>query len=82
MNNLFLKHRLYRDVCFRVLKHQYTSDTYYKLKIEWWNLGCENSWCMGIRQVTKIYNNDLHNWLYTEDMVNCLRDANWKEFKK
>lgn len=80
MNCYFLKHKNYRDVCFRVLK-QYDTHNRVKLKIEWWNLGFVNSYAMGITQNTEILHNDYDNWLYTTDVINCLRNANWRPLK-
>lgn len=80
MRNKFIKHKLYKDVCFRVL---YCVAKEYKteFKIEWWNLGYVNSYCMGLRQFIDISYDDYSNWLYTTDMVNCLRDANWQKLR-
>lgn len=75
---MFLKHKLYKDVCFQVLSSVSVRDRI-KLKVLWWNLGYVNSYCMGIKQHTEIYRFDYCNWLCTNDMVSCLRNANWKE---
>lgn len=78
MKGAFLKHKMYRDVCFRVLTH-YSVHNRAKLKIEWWNLGCVNSSNMGYRQNTEILYSDYPNWEYTYDMPASLRTANWKQ---
>lgn len=74
----FLKHKQYKDVCWRILA-QYGAETYVKFKFEWWNLAFVQSYPMGIVQYTDIPYDDFSNWLYTTDVVSCLRDANWKE---
>ena len=78
--NIFIKHEKYKDVCCHVLKSFYTG-TRYKLKIQWWNLGYVNSWCMGYTQNIEIEDSDLSNWLYTTDMISYLRNANWRKVK-
>lgn len=82
MRGVFLKHKLYRDVCFQVLKC-FPLESSLKLKIEWWNLGCIDSYNMGLRQNTQIERNDFHNWEYTHNYEGfaCLRNASWKELK-
>lgn len=77
-------------MCWQV-KAQYPGSTYLKFKFEWWNLGFDNSWPMGIKEYGEIQFSDFSNWLYTNDVppalswlypnnvVPCLRDANWKE---
>lgn len=75
---LYIKHKLYKDVCWKI-KAQYPGSTYFKFKFEWWNLGFNNSWSMGIKEYGDIQFGDFSNWLYTNDVVPCLRNANWKE---
>jgi hypothetical protein len=75
----FIKHKKYRDVCCQVLK-RYDFEHKMKLKIMWWNLGCEKSWCMGYQQNIVIMDGELKDWEMTNDEPVCLRDANWRNF--
>lgn len=74
---IFIKHKAYKDVCCLVLK-SFETDTKYKLKIQWWNQGFVNSWNMNYTQNIVVTKDDLKNWLWTSDKIDCLRNANWK----
>lgn len=82
MRGRFLKHKKYKDVCFRVLNH-FPFENFTKFKIEWWNLGYVDSYSMGIREYTDIQYSDYENWEYTYnyDGFACLRNATWMELK-
>lgn len=72
----FIKHKKYRDVCCLIVKSFYVENRY-KLKIQFWNQGFEKSWNLGITQNIEISNEDKKNWLWTNDQIVCLRNANW-----
>jgi hypothetical protein len=59
----------------------FDTGTKYKLKIQWYNLGYVNSWSMGYTQNIEVEHSDLENWLWTNDQVNYLREANWVKIK-
>lgn len=76
---MFVKHKKYRDTCMYVMKVFDTGHSY-KLKIQWFNLGTENSYDMGIKQNVIIEYSDLPNWQWTTLDETNLRTADWKEF--
>jgi len=79
MHNLFfIKHKQYRDICWRVLA-TYGGTGYIKYKAECWNMGYDASWPLTIKDYIEIKHEDISNWLYTTDVIPCLRYANWEE---
>lgn len=80
MHNLFfIKHKQYRDICWRVLA-TYGGTGYTKYKAECWNLGFDASWPIDVKDYVEIKNEDKENWLMTKDTSNkCLRYAKWEE---
>ena len=74
--NMFIKHKQYRDICWRVLT-EYSGTGYVKYKAECWNMGYKASWSMGIKDYLEIKLEDISNWIFTTDLVPCLRNAQW-----
>lgn len=78
---LFIKHKKYRDICWRVLT-QYQGTGYIKFKVELWNQGYVHSWPLPIKEYLDITREDVSNWLWTEQENNeCLRYSDWKELE-
>lgn len=77
---MFIKHKQYRDTCLYVMK-VFNTGTKYKAKCERWNLGCVNSYDMGIKENVVIEHSDLPNWQwFASHNTDDLRNAEWREF--
>lgn len=74
----YIKHKHAKDVCYYVSKvARLNGDIKYNLVI--YNMGFEKSWRI---DTCKVDNIDLSNFVYySDDAVECLRYADWKEIK-
>lgn len=77
---LFIRHKQYRDICWRVLA-VYGGTGHIKYKAECWNMGYNASWPLSMKDYIEIKNEDLGDWLCTTDIRACLRYAHWRELK-
>jgi hypothetical protein len=72
----YIKHKQSKDVCYEVTNvKKLNGDYLYSLTI--WNMGFEKSWVI---DKCKVENVDLKNFVYYSDNIECLRNAQWKEF--
>ena len=76
MDDVIIKHKLFKDVCCRVIRH-YNNE----YLIEWINLGTEVSYPLGVQQVIKIDN--ISDWeLCLGPERKCLRYATWADLEE
>lgn len=80
----FIKHKKMKDVCIQVFKTFYIPEKKcLEIKGSWWNMAYIQSFPIGISFKKKIPINELkENWLYTDEIIDCLRNATWREYEK
>jgi hypothetical protein len=77
---LYLKHKLYRDVCIQVIRAGWYGGRL-KGRGQFINLGCERSWPMGIPTKFEMTREELgHDWLWADKDETFLREARWRPF--
>ena len=75
---LFLKHKRYRDVCIRVEKAGWYGGRL-KGRGQFWNLGHDQSWPLGIPTKFEINREALVDWEWARP-AEQLRTAEWRGF--